>query len=30
MKSDTPENLWDWYQCFEEDPLPVPLMAEDE
>lgn len=27
---DTPENLWDWYQCFEEDPLPVPLMAADE
>lgn len=27
---DTPENLWDWYQCFEEDPLPVPLMATDE
>jgi len=21
---DTEENLWNWYSCYEDDPLPVP------
>lgn len=26
---DTPENLWDWYGCFEAEPLPLPASEED-
>ncbi len=26
---DTPENLWDWYGCFEEDPLPLKPTEEE-
>lgn len=22
---DTSENLWNWYGCFEEDPLPITM-----
>lgn len=22
---DTEENLWDWYSCYEDDPLPLPV-----
>lgn len=22
---DTSKNLWDWYGCFEEDPLPITM-----
>lgn len=22
---DTSENLWDWYGCFAEDPLPITM-----
>lgn len=25
---DTIENLWDWYCCFEEDPLPITKFKE--
>lgn len=21
---DTPDNLWNWYGCFVDDPLPLP------
>ena len=21
---DTEENLWNWYCCYEDDPLPIP------
>lgn len=24
---DTEENLWNWYCCYEDDPLPVPVQA---
>ena len=27
---DTPEYLLDWYYCFEEDPLPVPVTDDEE
>ena len=27
---DTPEQLLDWYYCFEEDPLPVPAVDKEE
>ena len=27
---DTPEYLLDWYSCFEEDPLPVPVTDDEE
>ncbi len=27
---DTSENLWDWYNCLEEDPLPVVRDDDDE
>lgn len=26
---DTPENLYDWYCCFEEEPLPVMTDEEE-
>lgn len=27
---DTAENLWDWYGCLEEDPLPLPPDDEED
>ena len=27
---DTPEQLLDWYCCFEEDPLPLAKTEDDE
>ena len=27
---DTPEQLLDWYYCFEEDPLPLAKTENDE
>lgn len=29
-KYDNAENLWDWYCCFEYDPLPLPVPDESE
>ena len=26
---DTPEQLLDWYYCFEEDPLPLAKTEDD-
>lgn len=26
---DCPDNLWNWYGCFEEDPLPFPANDEE-
>lgn len=25
---DTAENLWNWYGCYEDDPLPLPMKEE--
>lgn len=24
---DTQENLWEWYCCYDDDPLPLPSMT---
>lgn len=26
---DNAERLWNWYECFEEDPLPLPVPEEE-
>lgn len=27
---DNAERLWDWYCCYEENPLPLPIPDEEE
>lgn len=27
---DTPDELWEWYGCYEENPLPFPEPEEEE
>ena len=27
---DNAEKLWEWYCCFEENPLPLPVPDEDD
>lgn len=27
---DNAENLWDWYCCFDEEPLPLPVETGEE
>lgn len=27
---DNAENLWDWYCCFDEEPLPLPVETAEE
>lgn len=27
---DNTERLWDWYCCYEENPLPLPIPDEEE
>lgn len=27
---DNAENFWDWYCCFDEDPLPLPVETAEE